>query len=68
MVIVSTGLMHVRNQSGKRKVMWSTLLPSAEAIVSLSTMELDATWRQFGLREDRQHLVNMLVDTALLPP
>ena len=61
-LIVSTGLMNKRNQSGKRKAMWSRFLPSADAIVSLSTMEVDATWRLFGLREDRQHLVNMLVD------
>ncbi|MGA3170987.1 MAG: glycosyltransferase family 4 protein [Chthoniobacteraceae bacterium] len=61
-VIVSTGLMHKRNQSGKRKAMWKRLLPRAEAIVSLSTMEVEATWREFGLRPERQHLVNMLVD------
>jgi glycosyltransferase involved in cell wall biosynthesis len=67
-VIVSTGIMHKRNRLGKRKAMWSMLLPQAEAIVSLSTMELDATWREFGLREDRQHLVNMLVDTEYFSP
>src|SRR5579862_3885807 len=62
-VVVSTGLMNRRNRSGKRKAMWRRLLPCADAIVSLSTMERDATWREFGLREDRQFLVNMLVDT-----
>ena len=67
-VIVSTGLMHVRNRSGKRKAMWKFLLPGADAIVSLSTMERDATWREFGLREDRQHLVNTLVDTDYFTP
>jgi glycosyltransferase involved in cell wall biosynthesis len=67
-VIVSTGLMHKRNQSGKRKTMWSMLLPSADAIVSLSTMEVESTWRLFGLRQDRQHLVNMLVDTDYFSP
>ena len=67
-VIVSTGLMHIRNQSGGRKAMWRMLLPCADGIVSLSTMERDATWRMFGLREDRQHLVNMLVDTNYFRP
>jgi glycosyltransferase involved in cell wall biosynthesis len=62
-VLVSTALMNRRNRSGKRKAMWCSLLPHADAIVSLSTMERDSTWREFGLREDRQHLVNMLVDT-----
>jgi glycosyltransferase involved in cell wall biosynthesis len=67
-LIVSTGIMNKRNQSGKRKTMWSFLLPCADAIVSLSTMERDATWRMFGLREDRQHLVNMLVDPDYFSP
>jgi glycosyltransferase involved in cell wall biosynthesis len=67
-VIISTGLMHKRNQSGKRNKMWRLALPGADAIVSLSTMERDATWRTFGLREDRQHLVNMLVDTNYCAP
>jgi glycosyltransferase involved in cell wall biosynthesis len=31
-------------------------------------MEVDATWRMFGLRQDRQHLVNMLVDTRFFTP
>jgi glycosyltransferase involved in cell wall biosynthesis len=31
-------------------------------------MERDLTWRRFGLREDRQHLVNMLVDTDYFHP
>ena len=62
-LLVNTGLMNKRNQSGKRKTMWSAALPGADAIVSLSTIERDAVWRMFGLREDRQHLVNMLVDT-----
>jgi len=67
-VIISTGLMHIRNQTGKRNKMWRLALPGADAIVSLSTMERDATWRTFGLREDRQHLVNMLVDTDFFSP
>lgn len=67
-VLVSTGLMHARNRSGKRKAMWKLLLPKADAIVSLSTMERDATWREFGLQEERQFLVNMLVDTHYFKP
>ena len=67
-VLVSTALMNRRNRSGKRKAMWCSLLPHADAIVSLSTMERDSTWREFGLREDRQHLVNMLVDTHYFHP
>jgi glycosyltransferase involved in cell wall biosynthesis len=67
-LIVSTGIMNKRNQSGRRKRMFEILLPKADAIVSLSTMERDATWRMFGLREDRQHLVNMLVDPDFFKP
>jgi glycosyltransferase involved in cell wall biosynthesis len=67
-VIVNTGLMNKRNQSGKRLKMWSMFLPAADAIVSLSTMEVESTWRLFGLRQDRQHLVNMLVDTNYFAP
>jgi glycosyltransferase involved in cell wall biosynthesis len=67
-VLVNTALMNKRNQSGKRLKMWSFFLTSADAIVSLSTMEVDATWRMFGLRQDRQHLVNMLVDTNFFAP
>ncbi|SRR5579862_17217 len=67
-VIISTAIMHVRNRSGKRKAIFSRLLPEAEAIVSLSTMERDAIWREFNLREDRQHLVHMLVDVHYFKP
>jgi len=67
-LIVSTALMNKRNQSGKRLKMWQAFLPAADAIVSLSTMEVDATWRLFKLRQDRQHLVNMLVDTNYFTP
>jgi len=67
-LIVNTGLMNKRNQSGKRRKMWSILLPAADAIVSLSTMEVEGTPRMFGLRQDRQHLVNMLVDTDYFTP
>ena len=67
-LLVNTALMNKRNQSGKRKKMWSLVLPAADAIVSLSTMEVDATWRMFGLRQDRQHLVNMLVDPDYFSP
>ena len=67
-LIVNTGLMNKRNLSGKRKKMWSILLPSADAIVSLSTMEVKSTWWIFGLRQDRQHLVNMLVDPDYFSP
>ena len=67
-LLVSTALMNRRNRSGKRKAMWRSLLPEADAVVSLSTMEREATWREFGLREDRQFLVNMLVDTHYFQP
>ena len=67
-LIVNTGIMNKRNQSGKRKEMWSKFLPCADAIVSLSTMEVEATWRMFGLKQERQHLVNMLVDTHYFAP
>jgi glycosyltransferase involved in cell wall biosynthesis len=67
-LIVNTAIMNVRNRSGRRRAMWRFLLPGADAIVSLSTMERDAVWREFGLREDRQHLVNMLVDPDYFSP
>jgi glycosyltransferase involved in cell wall biosynthesis len=62
-VLVNTALMNKRNQSGKRLKMWRAVLPGADAIVSLSTMEVESTWQLFGLKRERQHLVNMLVDT-----
>jgi glycosyltransferase involved in cell wall biosynthesis len=67
-IIVNTGLMNRRNQSGKRLKMWRLALRGADAIVSLSTMEVESTWRLFNLRQDRQHLINMLVDTDYFTP
>ena len=62
-IVFCTGLMHARNRVGKRKAMWRWLLPAAEVVVSQTSMELESTWREFGLRQDRQFLIHMLVDT-----
>lgn len=67
-IVFCTGLMHARNRSGKRKTMWRWLLPAAEAVVSQTSMELESTWREFGLRQDRQFLIHMLVDTQFFRP
>lgn len=67
-IVFCTGLMHARNRMGKRKAMWRWLLPAAEAVVSQTSMELESTWREFGLRQDRQFLIHMLVDTHFFRP
>lgn len=67
-LIVNTAIMNKRNLSGKRKAMWRRLLPCADAIVSLSTMEVEGVIREFNLKPERQHLVNMLVDTDFFAP
>ncbi|MBE7210438.1 MAG: glycosyltransferase family 4 protein [Gluconacetobacter diazotrophicus] len=67
-IVFCTGLMHARNRTGKRKAMWRWLLPAAEAVVSQTSMELESTWREFGLRQDRQFLIHMLVDTHFFRP
>lgn len=67
-IIFNTGLMHPRNETGLRKKLWDFFLPSVEAIVSQTKMELDAVWKTFGLREDRQFFIPMLVDMDFCKP
>jgi glycosyltransferase involved in cell wall biosynthesis len=67
-IVFCTGLMHARKRVGRRKKLWSWLLPAAEAVVSQTSMELASTWREFGLRQDRQFLIHMLVDTRWFQP
>jgi glycosyltransferase involved in cell wall biosynthesis len=67
-IVFCTGLMHPRNRGGLKKVLWKWLLPCAEAVVSQTSMELKSTWREFGLREDRQFLIHMLVDVNTFHP
>ncbi len=67
-IVFCTGLMHARNRSGRRRKMWRWLLPAAEAVVSQTSMEWETTAREFGLREDRQFLIHMLVDTEFFRP
>ncbi len=67
-IVFNTALMHPRNLSGMRKRMWNWVLPAAEAMVSQTKMELASVWRTFGLREDRQHLMHMLVDMEFFKP
>ncbi len=67
-IVFCTGLMHPRNRTGLKKKLWDWLLPCAEAVVSQTSMELAATWQEFGLREDRQFFIPMLVDTATFQP
>lgn len=67
-IVFCTGLMHTRNRAGRRRQMWRWLLPAAEAVVSQTSMERETTAREFGLREDRQFLIPMLVDTKFFRP
>ncbi len=67
-IVFCTGLMHARNRTGTRKKLWSWLLPCAEAVVSQTSMELESTWKEFNLRQDRQFLIHMLVDTNFFRP
>ena len=68
LIVFNTGLMHPRNLSGLRKAMWRWLLPAAEAVVSQTRMEKSSVWREFGLKEDRQFLIYMLVDLKFFQP
>lgn len=67
-IVFCTGLMHPRNRTGKRRALWGWLLPSAEAVVSQTSMEWESTWKEFGLRRDRQVLLHMLVDVGFFKP
>ena len=67
-LVFCTGLMHPRNRSGLRKRMWRWLLPCAEGVISQTSMEKESTWKEFELREDRQFLIPMLVDTNFFKP
>ena len=67
-IVFCTGLMHARNRSGRRRAMWRWLLPAAEAVVSQTSMEWETTAQEFGLRQDRQFLLHMLVDTNFFQP
>ena len=67
-IVFNTGLMNPRNLSGLRKMMWSWLLPAAEAVVSQTHMEKNSVWREFALREERQFLIYMLVDLKFFQP
>ncbi len=67
-IVFNTGLMHPRNRCGSRKAMWRWLLPAAEAVVSQTTMEQAAVWKEFGLEESRQFLIPMLVDLNFFKP
>lgn len=67
-IVFCTGLMNPRNRTGLKKKLWDWLLPCAEAVVSQTSMEFESTWREFGLRQDRQFLVHMLVDTTAFQP
>ena len=68
LIVFNTGLMHPRNLSGLRKTMWRWLLPAAEAVVSQTRMEKGSVWKQFGLKEERQFLIYMLVDIKFFQP
>lgn len=67
-IIFNTGLMHPRNRTGFRKALLDWLLPSAEGLVSQSKMEVESVWKEFGLKQDRQFLIHMLVDTRFFKP
>lgn len=67
-IVFCTGLMNPRNRQGFKKKLWDWLLPCAEAVISQTSMELESTWREFGLRRDRQFLIHMLVDTTTFQP
>lgn len=67
-IVFNTALMHPRNRSGLRKLMWDWTLAAAEAVVSQTEMELATVWKEFGLKEDRQHLMHMLVDMDFFQP
>jgi glycosyltransferase involved in cell wall biosynthesis len=62
LIVFNTGLMHRKNMTGWRRTMWCWLLPGADAVVSQTSMERDNVWPTFGLREDRQFLLHMMVD------
>ena len=68
MIVFNTALMHPRNRSGFRKKMWDWALAAAEAVVSQTKMELNTVWKEFGLREERQFLMHMLVDMEFFTP
>jgi glycosyltransferase involved in cell wall biosynthesis len=67
-IVFNTALMHPRNRSGLRKKMWDWTLAAAEAVVSQTKMELHSVWKEFHLREDRQHYMPMLVDMDFMRP
>lgn len=67
-IVFCTGLMHPRNREGFRGKLWRWLLPCAEAVVSQTSMELETTWQAFGLRQDRQFYMPMLVDVNTFTP
>jgi glycosyltransferase involved in cell wall biosynthesis len=67
-IVFNTALMHPRNRSGLRKKMWDWTLAAAEAVVSQTKMELHSVWKEFHLREDRQHFMPMLVDMDFMQP
>lgn len=62
LLILNLALLHPKNQTGFRNLIWRGLLRKADSIVSLVESQLSANQEFFGIQPDRQAFLPMPVD------